>query len=214
MRFKDLPSYEEIVNAYKKFYTFDINSGEHKELFNPYNDTENTWYTHVLLMPVSYQEGPGFLNKIRAPFRKKKNYKFDKLSEAYEFLKKNPNVEVRDDFFGNGLPFIWGYEILHRIVICDLRVVEESSYNVVDISHDYSHYIDFHEIVDINKYISFLNSAIVKNQYIVIDQRHFLYQVTGNLNMRLHFMTPNHAELAERLKTAKITEEIKEVMVL
>lgn len=37
-----------------------------------------------------------------------KYYKFDSLFKAYDFLKRNPKLEVRDDFFGKGFPFLSG----------------------------------------------------------------------------------------------------------
>lgn len=84
------------------------------------------------------------------------------FSDAYDFLKENPELEVRDDFFGNNFPFLYGAHHFHyengnhlhhqtkTITIRHLKVFESISRDIIENNSDFnpSHdsnapYLDF-----------------------------------------------------------------------
>lgn len=81
MRFKDLPRFNEIEKFCNNIYS-------HERTF--------IYEVHLLHAEQSNQYPFGFSSHLS-------------LFSAYDFLRRNHKLEVRDDFFGNNFPFLVGF---------------------------------------------------------------------------------------------------------
>lgn len=123
-----------------------------------------------------------------------------KLHEAYYYLAHNPELEVRDDFFGNNFPFLYGWvhkflfqeEIVQSPVILDLKVFKEMSNSVLSESNDVK-FIDDYSMIDFNS--TELHSLIKAFH----EKTEYVSRFKG-----CHFITPTYDNLVKRIEIAKV----------
>lgn len=160
MRFKDLPSLEEILSYYDEVYCHDIS------------------YSYRYCYLLVHKTNDGGEKMVTA---------HNTLNSAHDYLRFNPEVEVLDDFFGNNFPFLkcltlsmymdnlnTGVVFSHKTAIvisllsilrttpmkhkhefCDFDILNRGLYG-------FKNFEEFHDLIlKQNKYLSTINTAYV-----------------------------------------------------